>query len=242
MVLLATRWPLESLGVYNTMSQKKRPTGHLQVKTDKNGRARSFWAFWPDRNDKKGGRRLGPGHIRESGGQRGHEGRGGAPRGRGARNVEAPSARLLSRGSARRAASATGLQQRGNGAANRRPDRQASENEALEACDPGRPRKHATPTETSSLHRSTTRCVSAGSTRTRWPRSSVQANATITTASCAATTSTTRRRSTVSCGMPPACSRKRFGCAVHTQVCVCRARRWGCDGAPSISRRVATFP
>jgi hypothetical protein len=55
------------LGVYNTMSQKKRPTGHLQVKTDKNGRGRSFWAFWRDRNDKKGGRRLGPAHIRDSG-------------------------------------------------------------------------------------------------------------------------------------------------------------------------------
>jgi hypothetical protein len=49
------------------MSQKKRPTGHLQVKTDKNGRGRSFWAFWRDRNDKKGGRRLGPAHIRDSG-------------------------------------------------------------------------------------------------------------------------------------------------------------------------------
>lgn len=49
------------------MSQKKRPTGHLQVKLDKNGRGRSFWAFWRDRNDKKGGRRLGPAHIRDSG-------------------------------------------------------------------------------------------------------------------------------------------------------------------------------
>lgn len=49
------------------MSKKKRPTGHLQVKTDKNGRGRSFWAFWRDRNDKKGGRRLGPAHVRDSG-------------------------------------------------------------------------------------------------------------------------------------------------------------------------------
>ena len=46
------------------MSQMKRPTGHLQVKIDKNGRTRSFWAFWRDRNDKKGGRCLGPGHRR----------------------------------------------------------------------------------------------------------------------------------------------------------------------------------
>jgi hypothetical protein len=36
------------------MSQSKRPTGHLQVKTDKNGRTRSFWAFWRDRNGRKG--------------------------------------------------------------------------------------------------------------------------------------------------------------------------------------------
>ena len=49
------------------MSQLKRPTGHLQVKTDKNGRTRSFWAFWRDRNDKKGGRCLGPAHVRDSG-------------------------------------------------------------------------------------------------------------------------------------------------------------------------------
>jgi hypothetical protein len=30
------------------MSHTRRPTGHLQVKTDKNGRTRSFWAFWRD--------------------------------------------------------------------------------------------------------------------------------------------------------------------------------------------------
>jgi hypothetical protein len=57
----------ESLGVYTTMSQSKRPTGHLQVKIDKNGRTRSFWAFWRDRDDRKGGRRLGPAHVRDSG-------------------------------------------------------------------------------------------------------------------------------------------------------------------------------
>jgi integrase len=55
------------LEVYTVMSQLKRPTGHLQVKTDKNGRTRSFWAFWRDRNDRKGGRRLGPAHVRDSG-------------------------------------------------------------------------------------------------------------------------------------------------------------------------------
>jgi integrase len=49
------------------MSQSRRPTGHLQVKTDKNGRTRSFWAFWRDRNGRKGGRCLGPAHVRDSG-------------------------------------------------------------------------------------------------------------------------------------------------------------------------------
>jgi integrase len=49
------------------MSQSKRPTGHLQVKTDKNGRTRSFWAFRRDRNGRKGGRCLGPAHVRDSG-------------------------------------------------------------------------------------------------------------------------------------------------------------------------------
>jgi site-specific recombinase XerD len=41
------------------MSQLRRPKGHLQVKIDKNGRTRSFWAFWRDRNGRKGGRCLG---------------------------------------------------------------------------------------------------------------------------------------------------------------------------------------
>jgi integrase len=49
------------------MSQTRRPTGHLQVKTDKSGRGRSFWAFWSDGGDRKGGRRLGPAHVRDSG-------------------------------------------------------------------------------------------------------------------------------------------------------------------------------
>jgi hypothetical protein len=49
------------------MSRTRRPTGHLQVKTDKNVRVRSFWAFWRDGGDRKGGRRLGPTHVRDSG-------------------------------------------------------------------------------------------------------------------------------------------------------------------------------
>jgi integrase len=55
------------LEVYTGMSQTKRPTGHLQVKLDKNGRTRSFWAFWRDRYGRKGGRCLGPAHVRDSG-------------------------------------------------------------------------------------------------------------------------------------------------------------------------------
>ena len=31
------------------MSGQIGPTGHLQVKLDKNGRTRSFWVFWRDR-------------------------------------------------------------------------------------------------------------------------------------------------------------------------------------------------
>ena len=48
------------------MSDTARPTGHLQVKLDWNGRTRSFYAFWRDQNDEKGGCRLGPAHVRDS--------------------------------------------------------------------------------------------------------------------------------------------------------------------------------
>lgn len=57
----------ETLEVYTGMSQTKRPMGHLQVKLDKNGRTRSFWVFWRDRQGRKGGRCLGPAHVRDSG-------------------------------------------------------------------------------------------------------------------------------------------------------------------------------
>jgi integrase len=49
------------------MSNKSRPTGHLQVKQDKRGGGRSYWAFWYDQDGERGGRRLGPAHVRESG-------------------------------------------------------------------------------------------------------------------------------------------------------------------------------
>jgi integrase len=49
------------------MSATSRPTGHLQVKIDGDGRARSYWAFWYDQNGERGGRRLGPAHVRHSG-------------------------------------------------------------------------------------------------------------------------------------------------------------------------------
>lgn len=44
-----------------------RPTGHLQVKLDWNRRTRSFHAFWRDQYGERGGCRLGPAHVRESG-------------------------------------------------------------------------------------------------------------------------------------------------------------------------------
>jgi len=53
--------------VYSNMSGVSRPTGHLQVKPDKNGGGRSYWAFWYDQNGARGGRRLGPAHVRDSG-------------------------------------------------------------------------------------------------------------------------------------------------------------------------------
>jgi len=49
------------------MSGTTRPTGHLQVRIDQNGRTRSFWAFWYDQNGDRGGCRLGPAHVRDSG-------------------------------------------------------------------------------------------------------------------------------------------------------------------------------
>lgn len=44
-----------------------RPTGHTQVRRDKRGGGRSYWAFWYDQDGKRGGRRLGPAHVRDSG-------------------------------------------------------------------------------------------------------------------------------------------------------------------------------
>jgi integrase len=44
-----------------------RPTGHLQVKLDWNRRTRSFYAFWRDQHGERGGCRLGPAHVRDSG-------------------------------------------------------------------------------------------------------------------------------------------------------------------------------
>jgi len=44
-----------------------RPTGHVQVKLDWNRRTRSFYAFWRDQHGERGGCRLGPAHVRDSG-------------------------------------------------------------------------------------------------------------------------------------------------------------------------------
>ena len=48
------------------MSTITRPKGHLQVKRDKNGRTRSYYAFWWDAEGKHGCR-LGPAHVKDSG-------------------------------------------------------------------------------------------------------------------------------------------------------------------------------
>jgi hypothetical protein len=49
------------------MSSTSRPSGHLQVRSDRGGRSRSYWAFWRDKDGERGGRRLGPAHVRDSG-------------------------------------------------------------------------------------------------------------------------------------------------------------------------------
>ena len=49
------------------MSATSRPTGHLQVKPDSKGGTRSYWAFWRDQHGVRGGGRLGPAHVRDSG-------------------------------------------------------------------------------------------------------------------------------------------------------------------------------
>jgi hypothetical protein len=52
--------------VIESMSGTRRPTGHLQVKPDRKG-ARSYFAFWRDEHGVRGGKRLGPAHVRDSG-------------------------------------------------------------------------------------------------------------------------------------------------------------------------------
>jgi integrase len=48
------------------MSGEVKPTGHLQVKKDRSGRGRSYWAYWRDAEGRHG-RRLGPAHVKASG-------------------------------------------------------------------------------------------------------------------------------------------------------------------------------
>ncbi len=47
------------------MSSTSRPTGHLQIKSEKGQRA--YWAFWRDESRARAGKRLGPAHVRDSG-------------------------------------------------------------------------------------------------------------------------------------------------------------------------------
>ena len=48
------------------MSTTASPTGHLQVKPDASG-VRSYFAYWRDTYGVRGGKRLGPAHVRDSG-------------------------------------------------------------------------------------------------------------------------------------------------------------------------------
>jgi integrase len=48
------------------MSESVKPTGHLQVKKDRGGRGRSYWAYWRDAEGRHG-QRLGPAHVKASG-------------------------------------------------------------------------------------------------------------------------------------------------------------------------------
>jgi hypothetical protein len=372
------------LEVYIAMSQPKRPTGHLQVKIDKNGRTRSFWAFWRDRNDRKGGRCLGPAHVRDSGRRtaRGaviwRAGHGPKPspeyltpkeaqacletileelrtavevdqasehtlqqavegwlaerkgerglkrstiagyedmferlyRDLGADTpvraladgrlrayfVEFKAYRVLSEKKAREAqAEGKNVQRLTIERITAQPPESqavevATKDEAVRLADelPGtwkhrrrgcyrvvpldaqRPRRvsRATATElqgegwivkrrktkpwmlvtpAAAQTRNTYRDILAASLdyavregwldANLWLRSSARADATITSASCVATTSTTPTRSTSSSSTPQVCSRKRSGCAEPTQAFVCPVRRWDCDGAPSTSTR-----
>jgi integrase len=49
------------------MSSTVSPTGHTQVRLDKRGGGRSYFAYWYDQHGKRGGCRLGPAHVRDSG-------------------------------------------------------------------------------------------------------------------------------------------------------------------------------
>lgn len=49
------------------MRDVQAPTGHLQVKSDTDGRGRSYWAYWRDGLGRRRGRRLGPAHVKDSG-------------------------------------------------------------------------------------------------------------------------------------------------------------------------------
>ncbi len=48
------------------MSTTASPTGHLQIKPDASG-VRSYFAYWRDAYGVRGGKRLGPAHVRDSG-------------------------------------------------------------------------------------------------------------------------------------------------------------------------------
>jgi integrase len=53
--------------VNSPMSTSRQPSGHLQLKTDKGTRTRSYYAYWREADGERHGRRLGPAHVKDSG-------------------------------------------------------------------------------------------------------------------------------------------------------------------------------
>ena len=49
------------------MSTLRRPSGHLQIRSHRGGRGRSYVAYWRDAEGRKFGRTLGPAHVRDTG-------------------------------------------------------------------------------------------------------------------------------------------------------------------------------
>lgn len=54
-------------GLGTRTPEARSPSGHLQVKSDTDGRGRSYWAYWRDAEGKRHGQKLGPAHVKDAG-------------------------------------------------------------------------------------------------------------------------------------------------------------------------------